>query len=344
MLKDVQAIRPFAVLLIVIGHAFIIYRGDVPSWPPPPNFEPNLVYNWIYHFASSIHLQAFVFIAGYVYSFQQITKKKAEKLTEFTSKKFSRLIIPSIIFSIVYYYMFLENEVNVWYISIYNIINGTGHMWFLPMLFWVYIFGWILTKYSEVRIKLLMALGFISILSVVLPDILRISSAISYLYYFMLGYFVYKNQKIILQYQSKKVIFILTVGFIVIFVCYQLAYPQLKSVATNGLIQKISYILSGRLIQTTYGTIGLIALYSWTNYLVSKTGDVSRHIVTANAYCYGVYFFQQFILKFLYYKTNIPMLLGPILLPLFALVVTLLASFILTHILLKFKVGRFLVG
>lgn len=344
MLKDVQVIRPLAVLLIIVGHSFIIYRGDVSTWPHPPGFEPNFVYSWIYHFASSIHLQAFVFIAGYVYSFQQLTKRKEEKFTIFTRKKFTRLIIPSIVFSTLYYFIFLDPNENMWYINVYNVINGEGHMWFLPMLFWVYIFGWLLTKYFKIKAPIVIVLGFISIISIVFPNILRISSALSYFYYFMLGYYVYQKQDIFLRYQSLKLAIFCTIIFLIIFICYQILYPQFEIFSRNGLLQKITYIISGRSIQVIYCTIGLIALYIWTNYIILKAGGISRYIIVANSYCYGVYFFQQFILKFLYYKTTIPILFGPIFLPLFGLVLTLIASLIFTHLLLKFKVGRFLVG
>lgn len=62
------------------------------------------------------------------------------------------------------------------------------------------------------------------------------------------------------------------------------------------------------------------------------------------AECFGVYIFQQFILKYIVYNGAIISLLGSYWLPWVAFVITLLLSVVLSWGLLKTKVGRFLIG
>ena len=100
------------------------------------------------------------------------------------------MILPSIIFSIIYFLLFYEYKGlgN----AVYSIINGCGHMWYLPMLFWCFVFGWLL---EQIKIKdgwkmaFLVALNLFNIFS--LP--LRILTAFTYLVYFYGGYLVYKK-------------------------------------------------------------------------------------------------------------------------------------------------------
>lgn len=72
--------------------------------------------------------------------------------------------------------------------------------------------------------------------------------------------------------------------------------------------------------------------------------DENRLLIKLSSYCYGVYIFQQFILKFLYYKSDMAQCINPYALPWVATVVTIALSLILTDLSLRTKVGRFLIG
>ena len=51
---------------------------------------------------------------------------------------------------------------------VYSILNGCGHMWYLPMLFWCFVLTWLLlqTKMKEqYRVLILLALYFLFFLT-----------------------------------------------------------------------------------------------------------------------------------------------------------------------------------
>ena len=61
VLYEVAFIRPILIVLLVVYHAFIIYRG---GWEPPVGFKNVVVYKWIAEVSYSFMLETFVFISG----------------------------------------------------------------------------------------------------------------------------------------------------------------------------------------------------------------------------------------------------------------------------------------
>ena len=72
--------------------------------------------------------------------------------------------------------------------------------------------------------------------------------------------------------------------------------------------------------------------------------DGNKLLIRLSGYCYGVYIFQQFILRYLYYKTDMAQCINPYALPWVAAVVTIALSLILTDLSLRTRIGRFLIG
>lgn len=90
-------------------------------------------YKWIARTAFAFTLEAFVFISGFLFAFQKIILGKSEGII---INKLQRLILPSIIFSIPYFFIFYEYKGIGNFL--YSVVNGCGHMWHLHMSF-VYI-------------------------------------------------------------------------------------------------------------------------------------------------------------------------------------------------------------
>lgn len=187
ILDDVVIIRLFLILLLVIYHSFAPFTGD---WYAFDEADYNNVYFWIGKTAYSFFLEMFVFISGMLAGLAKTPFDNA-----FIYKKFKRLIIPSVIFSIIYFLIFYEwNFLNF----VINLITGCGHMWFLHMLFCCFIGIYIIRKFN---INIYWALS-ISILLVLLSNgflLFQIERVIYYFIYFILGYLIYyKNAKEIL--------------------------------------------------------------------------------------------------------------------------------------------------
>lgn len=142
-LPEVVFIRLLLIVLLVLYHSFALYCG---GWEPLPNQEMIPAYWWIGKAAYSFMLPAFVFISGYVYGFQ--VRTKGVQILTFKKTvygKFKRLIIPSIVFSLLYL-LVLGDITQPITTTLYGLINGVGHMWFLPMLFWCFVCVFIIEK------------------------------------------------------------------------------------------------------------------------------------------------------------------------------------------------------
>lgn len=114
--------------------------------------------------------------------------------------------------------------------------------------------------------------------------------------------------------------------------------------ATTLFEKCIRFALSG-LINIIISVAGVYLLYRIANIpKIQNKIDENRLLIKLSSYCYGVYIFQQFILKFLYYKSDMAQCINPYALPWVATVVTIALSLILTDLSLRTKVGRFLIG
>lgn len=102
-LDEVSLIRPILIILLVLYHAFAPWCG---AWRLFCGYEANETYWWISKAAYSFMLPMFVFISGYVWAFQRESLGKKDTFKLLLSKKFKRLYIPSLLFSVVYVLLF----------------------------------------------------------------------------------------------------------------------------------------------------------------------------------------------------------------------------------------------
>lgn len=254
--------------------------------------------------------------------------------------KLKRLILPSIIFSIMYFVLFYEYKgIGD---MVYSIINGCGHMWYLPMLFWCFVFGWLL---EQAKIKdgwklaFLIALNLFNMIS--LP--LRISTAFTYLVYFYGGYVVYKHSEKIKALITSQKLVVSWLVFVVMFVICRPMRDVLVSNDSCSIVMKVLLVVGNHTCQLLYALSGLIAFYGTAVYFIQRH-QLSEATKKIAACCFGIYLFQQFVLQMLYYKTDFPLWVGPYWLPWCGTVIALVVSYLFSYFLLKTKTGKFLIG
>ena len=135
--------------------------------------------------------------------------------------------------------------------------------------------------------------------------------------------------------------------YLVFFVSSKLLFNSDSIVAFSeeSVMHKAIFLMSHRIAVLIYSALGLAFIYILINYLLKKNIiNVTPVMIKLSAYCFGVYIFQQFILKYIVYNGALISLLGSYWLPWVAFVITLLLSVVLSWGLLKTKVGRFLIG
>ena len=336
-LDEVTFMRTILALLIVFMHSFTCYDG---CWRQPAGYVDIPIYKWLARFSFAYTLEAFVFISGYLFAFQRITLNRIENGIKLTVNKLKRLILPSIIFSALYFILFYEyNDIGD---TIYSIINGCGHMWYLPMLFWCFIGGWLI---EQVKIKdhwklaILIALNLLSYIS--LP--LRLSNAFTFMVYFYGGFLFYKYSDKIKPLITKKFVIISWIVFVALFVFFRPLRDMLTVEAADSRIQKLLSSIGNHTCQLLYAWAGLIAFYATAVYY-TQLHQLSKVTIRIASCCFGIYLFQQFVLQLLYYKTELPLFIGAYCLPWCGFLIAAIVSYTLSELLLKTKAGRFLIG
>ena len=330
-LNEIDFMRPIVIILLVMMHSFTIY-SDGGSWKRPIGIEPVSIYKWIQVITYGCMLEAFTFISGYLFGFQ--LRKKKNQFSSMVLSKLKRLIVPSIVFSVLYILLFQikrGEEIN-WCSRIIEIISGVGHLWYLPMLFWCFIITWLLSKLKIKEGYKLIGVYIISIAKI-LPIPLGFSSMLQYLPFFYLGVYIYGNMS--KKSTIKDAIFCLIVFLIllVLVTLYREAHPVLAS------WQKIALWY----LKQSYATLGTLGLF-FICKLWGEKFEVQHKTIQFNACCFGNYVFHQFILMILYYDTPLPLICGTYWLPWCSLLLAFSISFGLTWLLQKTKTGKFLLG
>lgn len=338
-LEEVNIIRPLVIIMLVLMHAFTIYGG---SWPKPEKIYDVEVYFWIQKLSFACMLEMFVFLSGYVFAYQVCELKKKYSFYQLIKVKFKRLIIPCIVFSIIYSVLFPPQDISILE-YVYGIINGYGHMWFLPMLFWCFVATYFLLKLRlKEEIKLLGLLCLSIFPSSLIPLPLRMTSTMYYLFYFYLAFYIWNyREALVKKWVTKKVIISGCILFLIVFILLTLF---LRNNTSQNILHTIIISLISKSGRIVYATLGLMLLYISAMYVLKLKWNIPNWFVKSNVLCMGVYLFQQFILMLLYYKLPMPKLLGTYWLPWIGFLVALFLSILLTSLLRKSQIGRWLVG
>lgn len=195
--ENITKLRVFATLLVVIGHAIIIYD---PYWTAFDSIYSSSTLYYLKQFINLIQMPIFMFISGYLY-FGSWKREKYKNIFSIIKDKFNRLIIP--FFAIAALLMIpvrilvkSEDAVKNGYLKtlLLSIVGrSSGHLWFLPTLFLIFIIAYLVIKYIKIKdIYILILFLIISIISVKLPSIFFISRVAKYLCYFYIGFIIAK--------------------------------------------------------------------------------------------------------------------------------------------------------
>ena len=283
-------------------------------------------------------LPMFVFISSYVFSFKEETIGRKESIWPVIIKKAKRLYLPSILFSLIYIPLAPKSILGNVVYNIQLILNGIGHMWFLPMLFWCFPILWLLFKIRFIWLRF--AISFLFAIAPTLSLPLQVGAALNYSFYFLLGYELYKKKN---DYYGYLRIVITWLIFITLFIGFTII--KNKYLTTNSedtFITQVIVLSANKFATLIYSTLGIIAMLM-TAISVTSRNSISPMIVKIGTYCFGVYIFQQFILQIIYYHTTLSQVVRNGVLPWLGFIVALIISLLLSYLLRLTKVGRSLI-
>lgn len=214
-------------------------------------------------------------------------------------------------------------------------------MWYLPMLFWCFVGMVILQKIKIGDKWKLLFLVLVNVLcNISLP--LRLDATTNYIFYFYLGYVIYKQSDYIKENLTHKHVIISWLIFIVAFILFR-PLKELMIGNQDYILHKVLTSIMRSMCQLIYATIGTITFYI---SMVSYTKSKQLNKLTYNlALCsFGIYLIHQFILKILYYYTDFSSLVGSYWLPWLGFLLVFPTSYLISFFLLKTKIGKLLIG
>ncbi len=338
-LSEVSFIRPLLIILVVLYHAFAPFAG---TWREFAGFVPNEAYRYIANISYSSMLETFVFISGYVFSYQCLYLNKNYSLKQLCIKKGKRLLLPYLIFGFIYLLLFGDIGNKGFYYVVSELLGGVGHLWFLMMLFWCFIALWFLTKLRLNDISLLLISLLLAICSPI-GKFFQIGSAMYYLLYFFLGWLFFKHHKAVHQFVTRNTVIVLAILYLFAFLFFSKGAGILKSNSIQhtelSLFSNACIMGSMRMLRISYSFLGVL-FYYYISIKITTKYSLNKHIISYGKLCLGVYIFQQFVLQFLYYRTNLPIVVGPYVLPWVGFGIALLVSTFMTYLVRLSLIGK----
>lgn len=113
----------------------------------------------------------------------------------------------------------------------------------------------------------------------------------------------------------------------------------------NQLIIKALNLSLSKLLQIIYAFVGLAMLFVFVGYKEKgRKDEIPQWLIRMGGLCFGVYLLQQFILMGVYDYTAIPSKVGCYWLPWVGFIVALMGSVLVAFLMVKTKIGKFLIG
>lgn len=332
-LNEIVLYRAVVTLLLILTHSFTIFGG---AWPYPPGIEPCNLYMWIVRFAAHAMLGGFTFISGYLLVHQK-EKILQQSYKVFISKKLQRVLLPGILFSVLYIWMFEEHSFSTLLNFSYTL--SAGHMWYLPMLMWCLILGYYLLKHN-ISLKKMVWISGIGLFLYFLPLPFGLSRFLYYAIYFILGMMAYHYKNVTIL---KSKLLLNWVGYLFIFIFATIIILHLNSIFLRNPLLKLIVKETCTYIRVLSGIVGVWVYWRASLYITN------RHVIpfwiqSISRYSFSIYLYQQFILQVLFYHSSIPQKVGTIPLPWLSFAITILLSWFFAFLTSKTKVGKYLLG
>ncbi len=341
LLYEVSIIRPLVIFLLVLLHSFTkIAEGGGKT----NDYQLVGFYQWFTWLISGFRIETIALVAGYVFSYQSHDLGRKYKFLPFLWKKFKRLIIPMIVFGLIYYFCFYFDK-DTFTISSFllKLFSGCGHLWFLPMLFWCFLAIWIIDHFKLSSWWLLL---FLAVLSIVPTPGLPLGFARlpHFVFYVYGGYFLWTKRDWLFEHcLTWKWIVALWLLYIALVVVSHAVMPSPSD--TMSFIEKFLTLVERHAVDLFMAVCGIIALYLTVCSFTTKDGFKPKTwIILASDNCYGVYVYHQFILVWLYFYTSLVAVCHPLVVPWIGFAFALTISLLLTKLTLKTKIGRLLIG
>ena len=327
---DIAMLRLLAIIVVVAFHAYGMCYAEAHLPQPLPKVYQE-TYEWFNQYIPiNVAIPLFVFVSGYLFG-MQLQKGRYKSLWQVAKDKFLRLGVPYYFFMPIMMATYSGFKLEPYF------TGGYWHLWFLPMLWWLFIVTYllrpvILSGRTWMVSCLLLCSYIIAPLGKFLPHLFGLHYLNELLCYFVLGVIAVKNEKkLIGVIKNYNLFFPLFAIYLITIIWFPTEYGN-DSVA----------LLIG-------STSAILVLWYLFHRITWNRFKYVPFLLSLSAYSYGIYIFHNWVEVYLISSTA--QRLFPISafaehhIILFPMIFTLMAfviSFVLTKVLLMSKVGHFL--
>ena len=329
-LANCDFVKTILMLLVILYHSCVFWNGDwftaVDVTRPAKGFL--LFPTWL----NSFHIYGFTLVSGFIFAYLEIIDHYAS-IRILAKKKLRRLVVRYaftccawVIPVTQYFYHYPAQEI----VSKYILGTSPSQLWFLLMLFVVFILAGNLERFYKNNFWAAIITGVLSYgIGIVgghfIPDIFQIWTGFMYLPIFILGYKLYQSNWI-----CKPIIWIiLHTGTFVI----------LQMLPDLGAMTRVANIGIG-FVNHIFGALMAFAVLQWIAERINYKGKIWYKILSK--YSMSIYLFHQQIIYFVIWNLNGRV--NTVLVAVINFCISLICSLLISFVLSRFKITRFLIG
>ncbi len=166
-----------------------------------------------------------------------------------------------------------------------------------------------------------------------------------YMVFFYLGFIINSNSIQLSLIDKPLFMIIILVSFFAFFPILYVFKQNTDEIefVNNPIVERLLVSFLKHLCGMTYSSLGCLMLFSVVRYLYRKKA-LSCRAVEIGGLGMGIFIIHQFILKMLYWHTDMSLIFGSYVLPWAATFITLIISICFTFCMLQFSLGRLLLG
>lgn len=329
-LHKLTFIKTILMLCVIAGHSVNFWTGNWFTTVVPVFDSKFLCY--ISDFLSSFHVFAFTLVSGYLFYYLKIEQEKYKEFLPFIKGKVLRLIVPYIFVCIVwaipiaeYFFQYSLGEI----IRLYALGTNPNQLWFLLMLFWVYAIAWPLAGgvfdkrplSGAVIVGGLYAVGIVG--SRLVPNYFYFWTGCEYILFFWIGFMMRKLP----DFFGRIKWYVWLGGFIIFLVA--------REWIDGGVVHS--------LLEIAVHIFGAVAAFETLNALADKENLEEKGWFSGlSSKSMPIYLFHQQIIYFTIFWLNGKV--NPYLNAGLNFVIAITGSIMISTILMRWKITRFLIG
>ena len=331
--EKIGFVRTMLMLMVVLYHSCVFWTE---KWFILPVEIDNKSLDVFSIWLNTFHVHAFTLVSGYLFSYLKWDKGKYKDFKLFISNKAKRLLVPYVFISVVWaipigqvFYHYSIGEI----LNQYALGTAPSQLWFLLMLFWCFIGAWLLSnaiEKSNIR-PILIAIGSFGIGFVgglIFPNYFCIWTAFQYFPLFVLG------MKLRHWNRLEQIPVLVYVALdVVLFVAWNITQGH------ESIILKLVTVGVGFALHV----VGALMAWSVLQWIGSRVRWQENKVFMAlSKSSMPMYLFHQQIIYFMIYWLNGKV--NPYIHAGINFIVALVCSFIISSVLMHWKVTRFLIG